>query len=382
MAENIVGRISANNSCDPAAYSAKKLLNSGSVIIYGAGEGYFAVKRTILNPYNLTPSLIVDIKFDGTSSFDGLSAINLSQFEGVSADYLNAVVIVTVGSKNVFFKVRDELLRMGVRQVLWTPDLYEYSIHHYDPAYLREGLSYFRDRADEIERAFGLLADVVSRQVFEAILKRYMTGEPDEIPSHSYDQQYVPQDVPLLKGATDYLCCGAYDGDSIKKIHGTRGRMNKVVAFEPDPLNYKKLTTYLKENSGNVAETVCAFPCGVYSENQQIRFAGDNGLSSTISEDGDQFINVVSLDDALAGTKFTYVTMDVEGAEFSALEGAREMIMRFAPDMAISVYHAPQDLWRIINHLDLLGCGYQFYLRNYTGFTYETVLYVVGGHGQ
>ncbi len=377
MAENIVERITENSSCSPENYSAKKLLKGKDIVIYGAGEGYFAIKRSILAPLSLIPRLIVDTKFVGLVEFDGVQATSMSSLMNLSGNYLQSAVIVTLGSKSVFGRIREELFGLGFETVLWAPDLYEYAIHNFDPEFLNAGPAYFHARTKEIDRAYCLFADEESRHLFEMLLKRYMTGEPVEIPNLSYDQQYLPRDIPLSRGITDYLCCGAYDGDSIRKIYDAHGRMKKVVAFEPDPINYKKLTVYLRQNSEKIAESVCAIPCGVYSENKQLRFCSKNGLSSAISESGDEFVCVLSIDDALASTKFTYITMDIEGAELSALQGAQEMIRRHAPDLAISVYHAPEDLWRIVNYLESLCCGYKYYLRNYSGFTYETLLYAI-----
>lgn len=39
--------------------------------------------------------------------------------------------------------------------------------------------------------------------------------------------------------------------------------------------------------------------------------------------------------------------MDIEGAEYEALLGARDIIFKYRPGLAISLYHRPADLWRI-----------------------------------
>jgi len=67
--------------------------------------------------------------------------------------------------------------------------------------------------------------------------------------------------------------------------------------------------------------------------------------------------------------------MDIEGAEPEALVGAKNMICKYLPDLAICVYHSPNHLWEVPLYLNDLNIGYKFYLRNYTGFSIETVLY-------
>ncbi len=67
--------------------------------------------------------------------------------------------------------------------------------------------------------------------------------------------------------------------------------------------------------------------------------------------------------------------MDIEGEELKALEGGRRTLKTIRPGLGISVYHQPSHLWEVPNFLNGLNAGYRFYLRNYTGFIAETVLY-------
>ena len=67
--------------------------------------------------------------------------------------------------------------------------------------------------------------------------------------------------------------------------------------------------------------------------------------------------------------------MDIEGSEEAALRGAERLIKRFKPKLAISVYHHPAHLWRIPLLLQQFNPDYQFVLRNYTGWTGDTILY-------
>ena len=77
----------------------------------------------------------------------------------------------------------------------------------------------------------------------------------------------------------------------------------------------------------------------------------------------------ITLDDfvRVEGTrKIDFIKMDIEGAELSALQGAKETLRIFRPDLAIAVYHSLPDFWRIPQYLDELGLGYRFYLRHFT----------------
>lgn len=63
------------------------------------------------------------------------------------------------------------------------------------------------------------------------------------------------------------------------------------------------------------------------------------GVSSNISEDGDQIIEVGAIDQLNLGQRITFIKMDIEGAEKDALYGAKKIIMSDKPTLAISAYH-------------------------------------------
>ena len=57
------------------------------------------------------------------------------------------------------------------------------------------------------------------------------------------------------------------------------------------------------------------------------------------------------------------------------LYGAENTIVRDKPLLAISAYHLSGDLFAIMDYLHQLLPEYRFWLRHYSAFTSETVLY-------
>ena len=69
--------------------------------------------------------------------------------------------------------------------------------------------------------------------------------------------------------------------------------------------------------------------------------------------------------------------MDIEGAELAAINGAEKIIWENKPSLAVCVYHYPEQVADIISQISSFNSEYLFFIRNYTGFLTETVLYAI-----
>jgi hypothetical protein len=91
-------------------------------------------------------------------------------------------------------------------------------------------------------------------------------------------------------------------------------------------------------------------------------------------------IEVDSLDRILAGSRVSFIKMDIEGAERRALQGAEASIKAWAPRLAVAVYHKREDLFDLPLLILSYVPDYKLYLRNYTDTAADTVLYAVKEH--
>lgn len=88
-------------------------------------------------------------------------------------------------------------------------------------------------------------------------------------------------------------------------------------------------------------------------------------------------IETTSIDEILDGGEATYIKMDIEGAEYEALLGAKKTIKNYKPKLAISIYHKRCDIWEIPILLLSYNSDYKFYLRTYSFSGNDTVLYAL-----
>ncbi|KLO22551.1 hypothetical protein X275_05725 [Marinitoga sp. 1197] len=187
------------------------------------------------------------------------------------------------------------------------------------------------------------------------------------------EKQYFPDDI--IMNYSRFINCGAYNGDTIRNLVKYKGKQESVVCFEPDLINYSKLIKYINNNKKDIADAIFAYPCGVYSKTTQIFFSSGNNTNSKISANGKDLIQTVKLDDALINYSPTFIQMDIEGAEIEAIKGGSILISTYKPDLAICVYHSAEHIWEFPLMLNKLNPDYKFYLRNYTVYISETVLY-------
>ncbi len=241
-----------------------------------------------------------------------------------------------------------------------------------------EGIEYIGANYSNIANAYSLLEEEKSRRIFTKYISAYAAKNLDEFEKADYQPQYFPDDIRLYKGTGRFIDCGAYDGDSIRGMVKNRGKAESIVAFEPSKSTLEKLNDYLIKSNGSLAKQITVFPCGVWNKMEMIAF-NDNGeekaSANSVSSKGNELILCVSIDEVLIGYQPTFIKMDVEGAEYNALLGAKRIIGKYKPDLAICLYHSFADIWRIPLLIDSWAINYKLYIRAYRMFGYETVLY-------
>lgn len=173
-----------------------------------------------------------------------------------------------------------------------------------------------------------------------------------------------------------FLDVGAYNLANSIQFYDICQKWNKkfkAYAFEPDPKCYSKCLEYV---IAHPYMRINLFNCGLSEKKQTIHFIANGNGSGTINEAGTASINVVPLD-SLDIENATYIKMDIEGSELEALKGGENTIRKFKPRLAICLYHKPEDIYTIPVYIKKLNPLYKFYIRHYSNFTDETVLYAI-----
>lgn len=195
-----------------------------------------------------------------------------------------------------------------------------------------------------------------------------------------YEFENEGVEVKVEKGDV-VLDCGGCWGDTALKFAHLCGPTGKVFSFEFIPGNLSIFERNLNLNK-NLKDTITIIENPLWNEGEKTTYYSDNGPASRVSfQKFDKFSGVSktkTIDDVILIEKQTvvdFIKMDIEGAEIPALEGAVEVIKKFKPKLAISIYHSMDDFVNISKFISDLDLGYKFYLGHYTIHESETVLY-------
>lgn len=230
------------------------------------------------------------------------------------------------------------------------------------------------------ERMYHFFTDNVSRQLILDRVRFYLFGTPIPMSPHP---QYFEPDLVHLSRREVVVDAGFYTGDTAQEfIRQTGGRFAHYYGFEPDDISRAKGQA-LQEQWPNVE----IWPFGLYEKTARLAFVSTQGAQSSggmLVESPPpgapvQWVDVIALDAFFADKPQlpTFIKMDIEGAEKSALLGAEHIIRTAKPKLAICAYHKPEDLYELTELIAGCNPDYDFYLRHYANYFWETVLYAL-----
>jgi FkbM family methyltransferase len=159
---------------------------------------------------------------------------------------------------------------------------------------------------------------------------------------------------------------GAHCGVSTYALSRLAGSAGRVIAFEPDPLNYSILLRNIERHR---LTNVLAVNVAIAGKTGQLRFNCEgtigSGLTSAVGRESvgsTLMVDAVTLADAFEKWGVpAFCKIDIEGAEIEVLEAAKEALTGHATQLAIDTNH-PQANGKLTDRPVaniLRSCGYQ-----------------------
>jgi FkbM family methyltransferase len=238
-------------------------------------------------------------------------------------------------------------------------------------------LQEFIRRWETYSEILPLLADQQSRNILGQAVTYQITFADVDLPPrdpHEYFRPGFPLDI-VFREAIDG---GAYTGDTLSHfLRVTGGRFHKYHAFEPDNVSFLQLSQYVAALPAAVRPLIATHHAALGSSVGQHAFSTGKGMSSAMCADGNAVVPVLPLDQVCADRRPSFLKLDIEGGELSALVGAETLIRKSQPVLAICIYHRPSHYYDIVRWISDLSLGYRLYLRHHSNWFTGTVCYAV-----
>lgn len=363
--DDVVSRVTSNFS---------QLLEGakGSYILFGAGP----LGKYVL--YNLRSIRIEPLGFaDNNANLWGKKVDGLHVYSPGDATVQfkeKSLFIITVYTNQPVIK---QLQHLGVRFTTFASLAWYYSEAMLPHGALDLPHQIFH-QADKVQKALGLWHDEISREEYLAQLQWRTSLQADDMPAHlSPGEIYFPIDLMRFSDDECFVDCGAFDGDSIAAfLRLCKDRFKKIWAIEPDPENNTHLQERIQLYDAEIVRKVMPLQAAVGLKSEKIAFNATGTAGSTMGE-GSYEVDSIPLDIILKSDAPTYIKMDIEGAEMDALAGAKNVIKKHLPILAVCAYHKQEHLWEIPLLIQSFSKDYEFFLRRYSDECWELVCYAI-----
>ena len=331
------------------------------VLIYGTGNGceklFCVFERFGIKPQGIFAS----DDFKREREFHGFKVLSLREAEEGFGDFY-AVLAFGTSIPEVMERIED----IAKRHTLLAPEL---SVA--DDSFFEKTV--FLDDFENVQKAYSLLSDDKSREVFEGLCRFKITGDISFLKSIFSDPDESFENI--IRPTEDEIYCdlGAYTGDTVNKLlEHTDGRYRHIYCFEPDMRNFRRLV-----KNHLTLENIDFINAAAWDSDTQLTFASTSGRQSAVSDKG-RLVAARSLDSFLAGREVTYIKYDVEGADVPAILGSAKTIEKYSPKICTAAYHRPYDFYKLILLLDKIKGGSLFYLRQYPYYpSWESNIFIM-----
>lgn len=331
------------------------------VVLYGMGDGADKVIAAF-ERYGIEISAVMASDgFVRGQTFHGFRVRTLAEVEKEFGDFAVALCFASQ-----LPEVMSAIKTVAARHRTLVPSVPVFGDKLFDGEFINGNI-------DSMNAAYALMADDLSRRVYENVLKFYHTGELSLLDAITTDKSEAFS-LLGLGGNEVYVDLGAYNGDTIREmLEFTHGRYAAIYALEPDKKNFKKLAKFV-----DGMPHVYAYNAAAWSTDTELPFAAKAGRQSAISAAAETTVEARSVDSILGKRPATIIKMDVEGFEREAIWGASQNIARNSPKMMVSLYHRNEDIFELPLLLKTINPNYKLYIRHQLYIpAWETNLYAV-----
>ena len=241
----------------------------------------------------------------------------------------------------------------------------------------KEYIYTYQDQFEKLSKEF---SDEISRNTLEGLLNYRLTRNQKYIEkivckeASYFDKQLMDEKIEKRIVNEWFIDGGSFDGDTVKLFIEKYGkdRILHIAGFEIDSQNCER---FKANHYGN--HIVKLYERGLWNRSGEFFCLGGEGMSAQLDGNSDlKKCETIALDDLDLGS-IGFIKMDLEGAEREALQGARNVIQKYKPILAVCAYHLQDDLLELIKIIKSMDAGYKLYLRHYMESSGDTIIYAI-----
>lgn len=344
--------------------SLKKEINTlnRKCFIYGAGNtsllyGTDSFEKTKLN-------IIAFI--DGNPDKIGTKFLNKTviSLDECVKKYKNPLVFINVGTTKTINQVIDLLNKRHVEHCILDKFI-------------------FSQNKEKILSIYNCLEDDLSKETYSNLILARMNEVKQDFSLVKDDQYFDLSEFRQNDPNEIFVDCGAYVGDTIEKyLFIKQGIFKQIYAFEPEHRNFEALKYRIERLNKEWAlssEKIQIIDAAISNIDFQGEIASANqdspSLGAIITQKNKGSIPIIKLDSFFSNKKITFLKADIESYEKKLLLGAKNIIGRDKPLLAICIYHNAYDMFEIPLLIKQINPNYKLYIRqHYCGLS-DTIIY-------
>lgn len=313
------------------------------IVMYGMGNGADKIIAVLEKYGRQVDDFFASDDFVRGQSFHGKKVLAFSQ---IKEKYEDFIILVSFGSPRR--EVLDRVYEMSGECELYLPDVPLAGESLFD-------LEFYEKNLEKIRRAREIFASERSKEIFDSIISYKLSGKIEYLRGAISSPQDDPRVLSRYKTVID---AGAYNGDTARETLEKCPDIKKIICFEPDVKNFKKLASFAES-----CDRIEAINSGAWDLDETVFFGSAGNRNSNAFSGGKEIaVDMRKIDSVCEGLSVDSIKYDVEGAEMKALIGSRKTIERCLPDLKVSLYHRSEDIFEIPLYLAENYPQYKFYL--------------------
>ena len=326
------------------------------IVLYGMGNGADKI-------FDICEAK--NIKISGVFASDGFvrghffRGYKVKKFSEIIDEYKDICILTAFAARES--EVIGRIYKLDADYELYAPNFPVFGEGYPD-------YKFFKDNIGEVKKAYSLLSDDFSRVIFENAVNFMISGKLKYL-KNTETPKSGAFDTLGFGGDLIYADAGAYDGDTILELKNYLDKKNlkikKITAFEPDKKNFIKLEKNMAENG--LLDICELHNAGVWNKKTTLLFDFKSGRNSSVCKKGQHKQTKISAEkiDSVSKNPPDLIKYDVEGSEYEAIEGSKEIIKKYSPRLIVSLYHRREDIFRLPLLIREINPGYKFYIRKH-----------------